>query len=56
MTAKTTTPFRPDGPFRARMAEGHLARTGHVLTGFYTLDDNGWAYVLTRTCACAVAD
>ena len=51
----TDDAFNPArSPLAARMAVGHLARTGHALAGFYTYDGN--MGTLHRTCACAVAD
>ena len=49
--ATETIPFMGISPLQRRMAEGHLIRRGHVLTGHY---EHSVAYpgvlVLVRTC------
>lgn len=37
MNKPTTTPI-PDTPFQRRMAQGHLNRHGHKLTGYMRLE------------------
>jgi hypothetical protein len=46
-----TTPI-PDTTFYRRMAQGHVQRKGHTLTGYLTSED-GVIYTLTRTCCAA---
>lgn len=54
MTTETVTPFDPTASRMARIeAQGHLARTGHPLTGFYREAEPG-IFRLIRTCPCNV--
>jgi len=41
-------PFTADTPFQCRMAEGHLTRTGHALTGHW--EGQGFERHLVREC------
>jgi hypothetical protein len=50
-TAETTP--RDEVDQRTSMARGHLARTGHKLTGHYVPTTDVGIVRLVRTCACA---
>lgn len=49
MTNPKRKPYVPTTPFQKRMAQGHLIRTGHQLTGYYVPVDTG-IVKLVRTC------
>lgn len=49
MAVNTFDPNRT--AFARRMADGHYARTGHELAGYYVYSGN--VATLIRTCACA---